>query len=445
MPGSIHHVQWCVSDLDRTCDKLTSSYGFRATFERTDRNREVLVEQGSVRFLITERGPPPRSNSSSIDTLDTAKNNENDNKACTEYPWILCKCRNAAEHTTDSVFNVVLEVGDVDLTLDAMRSHGSVALQDTKTLTTSDGALTVAIVTSPCDNVIHTLVNTKHYSGQFLPGFKPVVHNRQFNGEQQQQQQQQFGSDIKLDHLTYVCRPGESRHILDWYKTCCGMERFIVDTEDDLESGIVIKDEAGMRMMVGEWLSEWLCREEGVEATDSNFKLVLAEPLHDHPHSHVNTFIRKHGGPGLQHIGLLTSDIVSHVQQLQDQGAQFRYPPPTYYRLTGKMADIQEVGGDIQTFTRLGILVDKEAGGSENDKPRFILQIFTRPLFKEETFFLEAIQRQGSRGFGAGNIRALAQSIILLEQQERKTDQPAEEKQDILETGNPKQKTCYGN
>ena len=116
----------------------------------------------------------------------------------------------------------------MDLTLDAMRSHGSVALQDTKTLTTSDGALTVAIVTSPCDNVIHTLVNTKHYSGQFLPGFKPVVHNRQFNGEQQQQQQQQFGSDIKLDHLTYVCRPGESRHILDWYKTCCGMERLVV-------------------------------------------------------------------------------------------------------------------------------------------------------------------------------------------------------------------------
>ena len=115
----------------------------------------------------------------------------------------------------------------MELTLDTMRNHGSLVLQETETLTTSEGELTVAIVTSPCDNVIHTLVNTRHYSGHFLPGFKPV-HQGQLNGEQQKQRQQPFGSDIKLDHLTYVCRPGESRHILNWYKTCCGMERSVV-------------------------------------------------------------------------------------------------------------------------------------------------------------------------------------------------------------------------
>ena len=94
--------------------------------------------------------------------------------------------------------------------------------------------------------------------------------------------------------------------------------------------------------MAGQWLSEWLCREEGlqwpeeggVEGTDNihpdesisvfndkisnpsnyknvsapsntnsskvNFKLVLAEPLPDSPWSHVNTFLEAHGGPGLQ-------------------------------------------------------------------------------------------------------------------------------------------------
>ena len=39
-------------------------------------------------------------------------------------------------------------------------------------------------------------------------------------------------------------------------------------------------------------------------------------------------------------------------------------------------------------------------------------QIFSFPLFGVDTFFLEIIQRQNSRGFGGGNIRALAQSII---------------------------------
>ena len=39
-------------------------------------------------------------------------------------------------------------------------------------------------------------------------------------------------------------------------------------------------------------------------------------------------------------------------------------------------------------------------------------QIFSHPLFAEDTFFLELIQRRGSRGFGGGNILALAQSIL---------------------------------
>ncbi len=28
-----------------------------------------------------------------------------------------------------------------------------------------------AVVTSPCDNVIHSLINTSRYTGLFLPGF----------------------------------------------------------------------------------------------------------------------------------------------------------------------------------------------------------------------------------------------------------------------------------
>ena len=43
----------------------------------------------------------------------------------------------------------------------------------------------------------------------------------------------------------------------------------------------------------------------------------------------------------------------------------------------------------------------------------YLLQIFSKPIFEEDTFFLEVIQRQGSRGFGSGNIKALALSIAL--------------------------------
>ena len=41
----------------------------------------------------------------------------------------------------------------------------------------------------------------------------------------------------------------------------------------------------------------------------------------------------------------------------------------------------------------------------------FLLQIFTKPIFEDDTFFMEVIQRDGAQGFGAGNIKALALSI----------------------------------
>ena len=39
------------------------------------------------------------------------------------------------------------------------------------------------------------------------------------------------------------------------------------------------------------------------------------------------------------------------------------------------------------------------------------MQIFTKPIFEEPTFFLEVMHRAGAEGFGVGNITALARSI----------------------------------
>ena len=64
-----------------------------------------------------------------------------------------------------------------------------------------------------------------------------------------------------------------------------------------------------------------------------NFKLVLAEPMDNEKDSHVQKFLDHHGGPGLQHIGLATSNVSQTVQIMTDLGAKFRNPPPTYYKL----------------------------------------------------------------------------------------------------------------
>lgn len=76
----------------------------------------------------------------------------------------------------------------------------------------------------------------------------------------------------------------------------------------------------------------------------------------------------------------------------------------------------------MERFSKLGLLIDSEADlDIKGGQGRFLIQIFTKPLFfpLQNTFFLEILERRGARGFGSGNITALAKSIILQQQQER--------------------------
>lgn len=67
----------------------------------------------------------------------------------------------------------------------------------------------------------------------------------------------------------------------------------------------------------------------------------------------------------------------------------------------------------------LGLLFDAEADFDSANK--YLVQIFTKPMFPgQDTFFLEVLERRGAKGFGSGNITALAQSIILYQQQQQK-------------------------
>ena len=76
--------------------------------------------------------------------------------------------------------------------------------------------------------------------------------------------------------------------------------------------------------------------------------------------------------------------------------------PGDYYdTVFGRVGDIQE---DIETLKSLGIMVDRDEDG-------YLLQIFTKPVEDRPTLFFEIIQRMGAKGFGAGNFKALFESI----------------------------------
>jgi 4-hydroxyphenylpyruvate dioxygenase len=95
--------------------------------------------------------------------------------------------------------------------------------------------------------------------------------------------------------------------------------------------------------------------------------------------------------------------------------------PGSYYdMLPQRLLDIgvNRIDEDVEALRRLGILVDGAAAGA------YMLQIFLKEsagLYREEKagpFFFEIIQRKGDEGFGAGNFRALFESIEREQQKE---------------------------
>jgi len=130
--------------------------------------------------------------------------------------------------------------------------------------------------------------------------------------------------------------------------------------------------------------------------------------------SQINVFCEELRGPGVQHLAIAVKDIIACVRMLRARGLAFMPTPGTYYDMLPARLEKLGVGSiaeDLAVLRELEILVDGDGPG------KYLLQIFLKEssgLYKEEAagpFFFEIIQRKGDQGFGAGNFRALFESI----------------------------------
>ncbi len=130
--------------------------------------------------------------------------------------------------------------------------------------------------------------------------------------------------------------------------------------------------------------------------------------------SQINVFNEELRGPGVQHLAITVKDIVGCVRELRARGLVFMPTPGTYYDMLPerlRRLGIGSIDEDLGVLRELEILVDGDGPG------KYLLQIF----LKESSglhhdpgagpFFFEIIQRKGDEGFGAGNFRALFESI----------------------------------
>jgi 4-hydroxyphenylpyruvate dioxygenase len=226
---------------------------------------------------------------------------------------------------------------------------------------------------------VHMFVERKNYKGPFLPGFQKweSAYNPPAAGLKY------------IDHMVGNVGWNQMDIWVKWYEDVMGFENFL--SFDDKQ----IHTEYSALM------SKVMSNGNG------RIKFPINEPAEGKKRSQIEEYLDFYEGAGVQHIAVATDDIIKTVHQLKSNGVEFlSTPPEAYYKaVPGRLEEFShELREDLEKLKRLGIMIDADEEG-------YLLQIFTKPVEDRPTLFFEVIQRMGARGFGAGNFKALFESI----------------------------------
>ncbi len=226
---------------------------------------------------------------------------------------------------------------------------------------------------------VHLFIERKNYSGEFLPGF--IKWESRYNPP--------LVGLKYIDHMVGNVGWGEMNTWVKWYEEVMGFVNFLSFDDKQIHT-----DYSAL-------MSKVMSNDNG------RIKFPLNEPAKGKKRSQIEEYLDFYESPGVQHIAIATDNIIETVKKLKSRGVDFLSAPPVEYykeipkRLGSHMKMMKE---DISELQELAILVDADEEG-------YLLQIFTKPVEDRPTLFFEIIQRMGARGFGAGNFKALFESI----------------------------------
>jgi 4-hydroxyphenylpyruvate dioxygenase len=271
----------------------------------------------------------------------------------------------------EGVKDIALLVKDLEKTYAGAIERGGIAIREPWVEEDENGKVKKAILGTYGDT-IHTLVEPIDYKGVFMPGFEARADI--------------YGSKptglIGVDHL--VGNVEVMEEWVNYYEKVFGFN--VLKHFDDEDISTEYSALMSKVMMNG----------------TGRIKFPINEPAEGKRKSQIQEYLDYYNGPGVQHLALLTNDIISTVAALRENGVELLFTPETYYQdLANRVGEIDE---DVKKLQELNILVDRDDEG-------YLLQIFTKPIVDRPTLFIEIIQRKGALGFGDGNFKALFESI----------------------------------
>ncbi|MGH8978615.1 MAG: 4-hydroxyphenylpyruvate dioxygenase [Acidimicrobiia bacterium] len=225
-------------------------------------------------------------------------------------------------------------------------------------------------------DTVHALVDRTDYHGVFLPGFEPAP------------QSPAVGTPVGLtrfDHVVANVEDGRLANWVAWYERVWGLGQLQHFGEEAIST-------------------EFSALRSTVVWNGGNVVQPINEPAEGLRKSQIAEYLDYYGSPGVQHLALRTDDIVATVSALRERGIRLLHVPADYYEEAPRRMASLDVALPWEQLAELGILFDRDESG-------YLLQVFTESVASRPTAFLEIIQRQGARGFGEGNFKALFVSI----------------------------------
>lgn len=278
----------------------------------------------------------------------------------------------------DGVKVIALWVEDAKKAYKETTSRGAISYLE-PTVETDDFGEIVKAGIYTYGETVHMFVERKNYKGIFMPGFQEwkTDYNPPTSGLKY------------IDHMVGNVGWNQMDVWVKWYEEVMGFENFL--SFDDKQ----IHTEYSALM------SKVMSNGNG------RIKFPINEPAEGKKRSQIEEYLDFYEGAGVQHIAVATDDILKTVSQLKSKGVEFlSTPPEEYYNaVPGRLKEFShELREDIEKLKVLGIMIDADEEG-------YLLQIFTKPIEDRPTLFFEIIQRMGAKGFGAGNFKALFESI----------------------------------
>tara|TARA_B100000941_G_scaffold41974_1_gene25551 strand:- start:1222 stop:2310 length:1089 start_codon:yes stop_codon:yes gene_type:complete len=343
---AVHHVEFYVGNAKQAAYYYRKAFGYDqiaySGLETGDRQKaSYVLGQGRIRMVFS-----------------TPLNGDNE----------------LAEHIRkhgDGVKDIAFHVDDAISCYEACIARGAKIAREPETVSDERGSITRASIFTYGETV-HSFISYDDYDGPFLPGFIESKIE---------------GNSVGLkfiDHIVGNVELGKMEHWVNFYADTMGFSQIQEFSDDDIST-----EYSALMSKV-------------MESDNGRIKFPINEPAEGKRKSQIDEYLEFYEGAGVQHLALLTSDIIRTIGKLKENGVEFLEVPDTYYEdLTDRVGAIDE---DIEVLRKLKILVDRDDEG-------YLLQLFTKPVEDRPTVFYEVIQRKGSKGFGVGNFKALFEAI----------------------------------